>query len=208
MFHFLTAAALLVAQNAEPAAVPEVPNALVGVDFEAANTDLGCFALWSPEAGVVEGAVGYPPVEGFVDAGPLLDAGDLPFRTWAAVDFDSGLLSVLNGRFGVGFTPRLWLRPGVVPVGEDVGAEGTMRFEGTLRIGVRGTRVDETEVIAWERGFEAGPGAETSAHRGGWTDVTPVRTSGKRGPYWWTIEGSLSVDMHLYSAASRTAPTP
>jgi len=177
------------------AAPPVAPPVLVGVDFEAVGRELGSFALW--REGVIDGAPEYPETPGYVDMGPIFDAGGVPFRTWVTLDFDRTVLSILDGDFGVGFTPRVLLREGWV--GSDaVGVGGTLRFEGTIRVAVRGTDAAETRPIAFGRGFERSPPGER-VHRAAWTNEVAVRTGGARGIYRWSVEGRLHVDLHVYT---------
>ncbi len=208
MFHLLFATALLAAEVAAVEPV-ESPGVLLDVDFEAADRPLGCFALGrsTPET-PVEGAADCPPAEGFGEAHVLRDGGDVPFRTWVSLEFDSALLKVLDGKFGVGFTPRLRLRKGLIPASAAVGAAGTVSFDGAVRVEVRGTRIGEVEAVGWDRGFEAGPSGPSASHRAAWSGTVPLRTTGARGPYRWTVEGTLSIDLHVYAGPAEPSADP
>jgi hypothetical protein len=177
-------------------AAPADAGVLVGIQMEAGRTDLGCFALWSQAP--VPGAEGYADVPGYFDAGPLLDDG-VPFRTWVTLAFTGRLLSLLNGEFGVGFTPRLWIRPELLGSKKTVGGSGSLRFEGTLQVGVRATWNEETIPVSWSRGFESGPVGDSSEPLSAWSGAVPMETSGVRGPYRWTVKGTLHLDLHVYA---------
>ena len=208
MFHLLFATALLAADAAALEPV-EPPDVLLDVDFEAAGRPLGCFALGrSSSETPVEGVSDCPPAEGLGEAHVLRDGGDVPFRTWVSLEFDSALLKVLDGKFGVGFTPRLRLRSGLIPAAAAVGAAGTVAFGGAVRVEVRGTRIGEVEAVEWARGFEAGPSGPSASHRAAWSGTVPLRTTGVRGPYRWTVEGTLSIDMHVYAGPADPSPDP
>jgi len=192
----VTSIALLIALLATP---PADPPLRVGMDFEAATRALGCFALWGD--GEVVGSAEYPATPGYVDVGPVLDAGGVPFRTWVTLDFDRAAFAILDGDFGVGFTPRIRLPAGTVPEGASVGAAGTVGFEGTIEVTLRGTNTSERRPVGFSRGFERAPAGKGAEPHASWSGVVPVRAEGSRGLYRWFVRGDLTVDLHVYTAS-------
>ena len=193
--------ALLVGLPAESEA-PVVAPLLVAVDFEAGTVPLGCFALWTSVAGsVVEGQEGCAETPEHVDVGDLLDVGDVPFRTWVTLDFEGALLSILDGELGVGFRPRIRVRRDLLPPGA-LGSNGTVRFDGQVFVGLRGGASEEPQPASFARGFEAAPAGAGAEHRFSYETAVPLRKSGVRGPYRYRVEGTLHLDLHVYSGAA------
>lgn len=178
-----------------PLAAAPMPPLCVAVVFEAAGVELGQFGLWRSETDPIEPARAHETPPGYVPIGPFTDAGALPFRTWTDLAFTRLPLKAMSGPVGVGFTVQAWLRPDLSY--EGVGANGAMRFEGTLEVS-NGRRVLETVPVSWGRGFEQRPeGASEHAHSV--QDSTPLHVTGRQGPYAWTLHGTLHSDVHLWS---------
>lgn len=135
-----------------------------------------------------------PPLDGGNPL-PLLDRGDVPFRAWAPLRLRSPQLRHLSTELGVGFAPTLSVSPSL---GGPLGASGTLRFEGVVRVERLGPGgAAEELLVEVERGFDTRlAGAQGPiAHR---LDSAPWSHELTRLPYRWTIRGEVTVDSHLY----------
>jgi hypothetical protein len=129
--------------------------------------------------------------------GPLTDTGGVPFRTSIDLRFERPAHRLFNGTHGVGFTLEVvWPeRPGGVTL-DQLGANGTLAFEGTLEL-AWGSGEAESVPVSWSRGFEARPDA-ADRHAEVLVSSTIVHREGQYGPYRWALEGVLRAEVNLW----------
>jgi len=134
----------------------------------------------------------------WVAVGPLLD-GDKPFRAGIDLAFDKLLLRPLSGTVGIGFSPTLHISPELLAGAEGFGSNGTVAFDGVLRVGVFGGD-GELLPIVWSRGYD--DREASSAYLGATHHTMPLLHRGRRGPYRWELSGTVTVDAHLWGVPS------
>ena len=156
----------------------------VGLSIEAANRPLGMLPACEP---------GDAP-SGWVQVGPLHD-GEVPFRTSVELEFERLLLRPLSGTHGVGFSPTLHVDPALVAHADQLGANGSVAFDGELNVAVLGG-AGETVPVTWSRGYD--DRAANAEHLGETHRTVELTETGRRGPYVWTLTGTLTVDAHLW----------
>jgi hypothetical protein len=187
-----------------PAAAAEAPEVCVDLRFDVGRRSIGTFSLWSASTGPVRPRAAdeprHPAEEvpaAYVQVGPLLDEGDLPFRAWSAVTFTHPLFRLLSGDVGVGLIPTLFLDPHVAAGGEVVGVNGTVSLEGGLTLSLG--RTSETVPLRWQRGIEALLPA-AGVHAVSAEGVVDVEAGGQYLAYRWRFRGTIRYDIHVYAS--------
>ena len=168
----------------------------VWVDLEVIRRHIGTYILYPTAETPLSDAKELPCPTTNVVVGPLAD-GSRPFRTWTDIAFDGTPYLPFNGRHGVGFRLSLvWPNTTQPPTSATVGVNGSLSFDGTVTV-TMGKQPPSTSELVWSRGFDRRPkGMDT--HVDAYITTAMVQRSGTYGPYAWTIEGTMTADLHLW----------